>query len=45
MANMLLFPFRRIAMWMVHNVPLGRFAPTVLGFAIGRRGKRGKRVR
>lgn len=26
--------FRKIAMWMVWNVPLGRFAPAVMGFAM-----------
>lgn len=27
---------RRIAMWLVWNVPLRRLAPWVLGFALGR---------
>lgn len=26
---------RRIAMWAVFNVPLGRLAPHVMGFALG----------
>lgn len=28
---------RRLAMWLVWNVPMGRLAPWVLGFAMGRR--------
>jgi len=31
---------RRFAMWLVFNVPLGRFAPAVFGFAMGAKGKR-----
>ena len=26
---------RQVAMWLVWNVPLGRFAPLVMGFAMG----------
>lgn len=26
---------RRIALWLVFNVPLGRLAPHVFGFAVG----------
>lgn len=40
MISALLFPFRRLAMWMVWNVPLGRFAPTFFDFAMAQKGKR-----
>lgn len=40
MREILLFPFRRAAMWAVWNMPLGRFAPAVFGFAIGSKGRR-----
>lgn len=33
---------RRFAMWLVWNIPLGRFAPHVLGFAVGSKGVRVK---
>jgi hypothetical protein len=31
---------KRFAMWLVNNVPLGKLAPYVFGFAIGRMPKR-----
>lgn len=40
LSEAMLFPFRRLAMWLVWNVRLGRFAPHVFGFAIGRKGRR-----
>lgn len=40
MIQPLLYPFRRLAMWMVWNVRLGRFAPAFMGFALGRKGQR-----
>lgn len=34
---------RRIAMWLVWNVPLGRFAPAVFGFALGAKHRKEKK--
>lgn len=31
---------RKIAMWLVWNVPLGGFAPMVFGFAVGKKGRK-----
>lgn len=31
---------RRFAMWLVDNVPLGKLAPYIFGFAIGRMPKK-----
>ena len=31
---------RKFAMWLVNNIPLGRLAPYVFGFAIGRMPKK-----
>lgn len=31
---------RKFAMWLVWNVPIGRFAPKVLDFAIGKKGEK-----
>lgn len=41
MTEGLLFPFRRVAMWLVWNVPLGRFATAFFDFAMGQKGRRG----
>lgn len=38
--SLLTILLQRIAMWAVWNVPLGRFAPAVFGFAIGRKGEK-----
>lgn len=27
--------FRKIAMWLIFNIPMGKIAPIVFGFAIG----------
>jgi hypothetical protein len=40
MVPWLLFRLRRGAWWLFGNVNLGPLAPHVLGFSIGRRGKR-----
>ena len=31
---------RKFALWLVNNVPLGRLAPYIFGFSIGRMPKR-----
>jgi hypothetical protein len=33
-------PDRRFAMWLVFNVPLGRLAPWVMGYALNARPRR-----
>lgn len=38
--KILLYPLRRIAMWMVWNVPLGRYAVNGFDFAMGQKGKK-----
>jgi len=32
--------FRKIAMWVVWNIPVGKYAPTLFGFAIGSKGRK-----
>lgn len=42
MIEAILYPFRRLAMWAVWNVYLGRYATNVFDFAMAQKGRKGR---